>query len=92
MLAEPLEAAFEQLGAADKVVLVFAEKAFVNSAGLAVLFDLIETAQEADKRVRVVESSMKLNWCPALKNGLQVLSLAREKRRHNSASGICSAA
>ncbi|NKB68391.1 MAG: STAS domain-containing protein [Candidatus Latescibacteria bacterium] len=55
--AGPLEEAFEQLGGTARVVLVFAEKAFVNSAGLAVLFDLIETAQEAGKRVRVVQPS-----------------------------------
>ena len=35
-----VEEAFQQAIDAEKVLLVFAEKAFINSAGLAVLFDL----------------------------------------------------
>ena len=53
--AQPLEAAFVKAADYDKILLVFAEKMFVNSAGLAVLFDLIFPAQEKGKEVRIAE-------------------------------------
>ena len=52
--AGPLETAFAQVGAAEKVVVVFQQKDFINSAGLAVLFDWILPAQEQGKQVRLV--------------------------------------
>ena len=52
--AGPLEEAFQQVAGSQKVLLVFQEKDFINSAGLAVLFDLILPAQEQGKQVRVV--------------------------------------
>jgi len=55
--AGPLEEAFQQVGGAEKVLLVFAEKAFINSAGLAVLFDLILPAKEQGRQFRVVHPS-----------------------------------
>ena len=39
--AESLETAFAELGGAEKVLLDFDEGCFINSAGLAVLFDLL---------------------------------------------------
>jgi anti-anti-sigma factor len=55
--AGPLEAAFEQAGAAQVLLLVFEEKCFINSAGFAVLFDLILPFKEQGKQVRVVHPS-----------------------------------
>ena len=52
--AAPLEDAFQQAADAEKVLLVFAEKAFINSAGLAVLFDLILPAKDQGRQFRVV--------------------------------------
>jgi len=52
--AGPLEEAFQQAADAEKVLLVFAEKAFINSAGLAVLFDLILPLKDKGKVFRVV--------------------------------------
>ena len=52
--AGPLESAFAQVGAAAKVVVVFQEKDFINSAGLAVLIGCILPAQEQGKQVRLV--------------------------------------
>jgi len=52
--AAPLEEAFQQAADAEKVLLVFAEKAFINSAGLAVLFDLVLPAKEQGRQFRVV--------------------------------------
>ena len=53
--AQPLEEAFVKAADYNKILLVFAEKMFVNSAGLAVLFDLIFPAQEQGKEVRIAE-------------------------------------
>ena len=53
--AQPLEEAFVKAADYDKILLVFAEKTFVNSAGLAVLFDLIFPLQERGKQVRIAE-------------------------------------
>ncbi len=54
-LAQPLEEAFVEAADYDKILLVFAEKTFVNSAGLAVLFGLIFPLQEKGKQVRIAE-------------------------------------
>jgi anti-anti-sigma factor len=53
--AQPLEEAFVKAADYDKILLVFAEKTFVNSVGLAVLFDLIFPLQEKGKQVRIAE-------------------------------------
>jgi len=55
--AAPLEEAFDQIGEEDKVVVVFHKKDFINSAGLAVLFDLILPAKDQGKQFRVVHPS-----------------------------------
>ena len=52
--AGPLEEAFAQVAGAEKVALVFAEKAFINSSGLAVLFSFVLPAREKGKQVRIV--------------------------------------
>jgi hypothetical protein len=44
-----LEEAFVKAADYDKILLVFAEKTFVNSVGLAVLFDLIFPLQDKGK-------------------------------------------
>ena len=53
--ADGLEEAFQGIGDADRVLLVFRENDFITSAGLAVLFDLILPAQEQGKQVRIVQ-------------------------------------
>jgi len=53
--AQLLEEAFVKAADYDKILLVFAEKTFVNSVGLAVLFDLIFPLQEKGKLVRIAE-------------------------------------
>jgi len=55
--ATPLEEAFDQIGDFGKVLLAFHEKAFINSAGFAVLFDLIFPLQEKGKEFRIVHPS-----------------------------------
>ena len=53
--AGALEDAFEQVTAAERILLVFRENDFITSAGLAVLFDLILSAQERGKQVRIAQ-------------------------------------
>ena len=53
--AESLDVAFAQLGDAPKILLVFREGDMITSAGLAVLFDLIMTAEEQGQQVRIVQ-------------------------------------
>ncbi len=52
--ANRLEEPFNQIGGSDKILLVFSEKCFINSSGLAVLFDLILPAQDQGKEFRIV--------------------------------------
>mgnify|MGYP001327973257 CR=1 FL=1 len=52
--AEAIEAAFAESDAAHKVLLSFDEKCFINSTGLAILFDLILPRTEAGRQVRIV--------------------------------------
>ena len=52
--AEPMEAAFAQVAEAQKVLIVFAEDAFINSTGIAILFDLALPLKDAGKDVRIV--------------------------------------
>ena len=53
--APQLEADFEQAAAADKILLVFEAQTLISSAGLAVLFDLTQSAQAKGMSVRIVE-------------------------------------
>ena len=55
--AAPLEAAFEQAADAAKILVVFQEQDFINSAGLAVLFDLVLAAKERGREARIVHPS-----------------------------------
>ena len=51
---ESLETAFAELGDARKVLLDFDEKCFINSAGLAVLFDLLLPLRDQGTEFRIV--------------------------------------
>ena len=53
--AGALDEAFEQAAAAGKVLLVFRDKDMISSAGLAVLFDLVLSAQEQGRQVRIAQ-------------------------------------
>ena len=53
--AQSLDEAFAQVGEAPKILLVFREQDMISSAGLAVLFDLIMTAEEQGQQVRLVQ-------------------------------------
>ena len=55
--AGELEEAFERIGDAEKVLLVFREQDMISSAGLAVLFDLIFPLKEQGKEFRIVQPS-----------------------------------
>ena len=52
--AESLETAFADLGNAKQVLLDFDEKCFINSAGLAVLFDLLLPMRDQGTKFRIV--------------------------------------
>lgn len=54
---EPLEDAFRQGADAQRFLVLFQKKDFINSAGLAILFDLVLAAKEQGKQVRVVHPS-----------------------------------
>ena len=51
---EVLEKAFGEVADSEKVLLVFGGDDFINSAGLAVLFDLILPAKEKGVQFRIV--------------------------------------
>ncbi len=55
--ADTVEGAFQQVRDAEKVLLVFQEKDFITSAGLAVVFDCILPLQEQGRQVRIVQPS-----------------------------------
>jgi len=55
--AEPLESAFAQVADVQKVLLEFAEDAFLNSTGIAILFDLVLPLTDQGKDVRIVHPS-----------------------------------
>lgn len=55
--ATPLEEGMAQIREANRILLTFHNKAFINSAGLAVLFDLIFPLQEKGKEFRIVHPS-----------------------------------
>ena len=55
--AEPLETAFQQASGAPKILVIFDEKCFINSTGLAILFELILPLKDEGKDVRIVHPS-----------------------------------
>jgi len=55
--ASPVEEAFQQVAEAPKVLLIFEEQSFINSAGLAVVFDCVLPLQAQGKQVRIVQPS-----------------------------------
>ena len=55
--ADPLEAAFRELPDVSRILAVFDEKCFINSTGLAILFDLILPLKDVGKDVRIVHPS-----------------------------------
>ena len=52
--AEKMDEAIQQIGDAKKVLLIFDRECFINSAGLAALFDFILPGIEHGKEYRVV--------------------------------------
>ena len=54
---EPLEAAFAQAAGVQQILLVFQPQDSINSAGAAVLFDLVLPLKEQGEDVRVVHPS-----------------------------------
>lgn len=55
--ASVVEEAFQQAAAAEKVLLVFQEKDFITSDGLAVVFECVLPLQEQGRQVRIVHPS-----------------------------------
>ena len=55
--AEPLGTAFQQASGAPKILVIFDEKCFINSTGLAILFELILPLKDEGKDVRIVHPS-----------------------------------
>ena len=55
--AEPLETAFQEASDATKILVVFDEKCFINSTGLAILFELLLPLKDEGKDVRIVHPS-----------------------------------
>ena len=55
--ASVVEDAFQQVTDAEKVLLVFQEKDFITSAGLAVVFECVLPLQAKGRQVRIVHPS-----------------------------------
>ena len=55
--AEPLETAFQEASDALRVLVIVDEKCFINSTGLAILFELILPLKDEGKDVRIVHPS-----------------------------------
>ena len=53
--AQSLDEAFAQVGDTQKILLVFRQGDMITSAGIAVLFDLIMTAEDQGQEVRLVQ-------------------------------------
>lgn len=53
--APSLEEIFAKAIECDKILLIFAEKMYINSTGILALFNMIFAAQEAGKQVRIAE-------------------------------------
>ena len=56
-VAGVMEEAFQQVAGAPKVLLVFQEKDFMTSAGIAVVFDCVLPLQAQGRQVRIVQPS-----------------------------------
>ena len=56
-VAKVVEEAFQQVADAHKVLLVFEEKGFMTSAGIAVIFDCVLPLQAQGRQVRIVQPS-----------------------------------
>ena len=56
-VASVVEEAFRQVVDAQKVLLVFQEQGFINSAGIAVVFDCVLPLQAQGRQVRIVQPS-----------------------------------
>ena len=52
-----VEEAFQQVASVPKVLLVFEEQGFINSAGLSVIFDCVLPLQAQGRQVRIVQPS-----------------------------------
>ena len=72
--AESLETAFSQLGGSRKVLLDFDEKCFINSAGLAVLFDLILPLRDEGTEFRIVHPA------PHFRKVFDIVGLSKDVR------------
>ena len=70
--AEPMGAAFSQVADAQKVLVVFAEDAFINSTGIAILFDLALPLKDQGKDVRIVHPS------PHFRKVFDIVGLSRD--------------
>ena len=55
--ADPLQTAFQEASDAPKILVVFDQKCFINSTGLAILFELILPLKDEGKEVRIVHPS-----------------------------------
>ena len=55
--ADPLETAFQEASGAPKLLVIFDQKCFINSTGLAILFELILPLKDQGKDVRIVHPS-----------------------------------
>ena len=55
--ADPLETAFQEASDAPGILVIFDERCFINSTGLAILFDLILPWRDQGKDVRIVHPS-----------------------------------
>ena len=55
--AEPLETAFQQAGETPNILVSFAEDAFINSTGLAILFHLMLPLKDLGREIRMVHPS-----------------------------------
>ena len=56
-VASVMEEAFRQVADTQKVLLVFQEQGFINSAGIAVVFDCVLPLQAQGRQVRIVQPS-----------------------------------
>lgn len=71
-VAGPLEEAFLRIADYGKILLAFHKKDFINSAGLAVLFDLIFPLQEKGKEFRIVHPSKHF------RKGFDIVGLSKD--------------
>ena len=70
--AEPLETAFQEASDALRVLVIFDEKCFINSTGLAILFELILPLKDEGKDIRIVHPS------PHFRKVFDIVGLSRD--------------